>query len=270
MFRYRNALRLPLLALFLAWILMNMPVSPAVSAPLPPEAGAPEELVRLPGHVLPALKGATPMAPTPGTDAEPLTLTVVLKRTDQAGFDRYLHDVYNPASPSFRHFLSQGEITERFGPTPEAYEGVLAYLQQHGFTLVHGSTNHLTLTVRGTRAQAERAFGVYIADFEAGGRRFFANTEDPAVPLHLGTHVQAVLGLADLRRPQAAMSLVQVLYANLVETATVLRLTAGGAAGIVAAAVEDPVVAALVARAGGAEALLAAIQSAIAMLSVDR
>jgi kumamolisin len=203
MFRSRHALMFQLLAVILVWRLLTLLGSPA-AAPLPPEADARGELVRLPGHVLPALTGATPVAPTPGAEAEPLTLTVVLKRTDQAGFDRYLHEVYDPHSPQFRHFLSQGEITGRFGPTQEAYEGVLAYLQQNGFTLVHGSANRMTLTVRGTRAQAARAFGVHIGDFEAGGRRFFANDSDPAVPTSLAADIAAVMGLSSRAKPKPA------------------------------------------------------------------
>jgi len=206
MFRYRKALMFQLVAIYLAWMLMNMHVSPAASAPLPPEAGALGEMVRLPGHVLPALKEATPVPPTPGADADPFTLTVALRRTDQVGFDHYLQEVYDPHSPEFRHFLSQGEITERFGPTPEAYEDVLAYLQQNGFTLVHGSANRLTLTVRGTRAQAERAFGVHIGDFEASGRRFFANDIDPAVPRSVNAYIQGVIGLSSLTKIRAAQA----------------------------------------------------------------
>src|SRR5262249_46835633 len=149
--------------------LLNMLGSPA-AAPLPPEAGASRELMRLPGHVLDALKGATPVAPTPGADAEPLTLTVVLKHTDQDGFDRYLHDVYDPHSPAFRHFLSQREFTERFGPSQQSYDEVLAWLQSQGFTLVQGSANRLTATVTGTRQQAEGAFNLGIHDYQLGSR----------------------------------------------------------------------------------------------------
>ncbi len=64
-------------------------------------AAKPEPMVRLPGHVLPALAQATKLAPRPGADQEPLTLTVVLKRDDQHGFERYLRDVYDPKSPFF-------------------------------------------------------------------------------------------------------------------------------------------------------------------------
>jgi hypothetical protein len=90
MFSDRHTLMFRLLAVVLAVLLLPMPGS-LVALSLPPEARALGEMVRLPGHVLPALTGATPVAPLPGVEADPLTLTVVLKRTDQAGFDRLLH-----------------------------------------------------------------------------------------------------------------------------------------------------------------------------------
>src|SRR5262245_23822274 len=100
-----------------------------------------EALVRLQGHVLGAIPSAGPPPASRGLDTDPIVLTLVLGRTDQAGFDRYLHDVYDAQSPDFRRFLGQPEITARFGPTQKAYDDVLAYLEQNGFGLVHGSAN---------------------------------------------------------------------------------------------------------------------------------
>jgi hypothetical protein len=167
-------------------------------------SGLPASLVRLPGHVLPALAKAKAVAPQSQAAAdEPLTLTLVLKRDDQAGFERYLHDVYDPSFANYRHFLTQSELSDRFGPSRDAYDGVLSYLQQNGFTLVEGSANRLTLTVRGTRAQTERALEVYIGDYELAERRFYANERDPALPAQLAARVQAIAGLSNLAEPQA-------------------------------------------------------------------
>ena len=73
--------------------------------------------VRLAGHVLPVLAAATSLAPgslaqdglIATEQAQPLSLTLVLRRDDEAGFRQYLHDVYDPQSPIFRQFLSQTE-----------------------------------------------------------------------------------------------------------------------------------------------------------------
>jgi kumamolisin len=171
---------------------------------------SPEKLVggltRLPGHVLPALKRAAPVPASPRTASEPLTLTVVLKRADQSAFDAYLHELYDPNSPSFRHFLKQDEIAEVFGPTRDEYQQVSHYLGARGFKLVEGSANRLTLTVRGTRAQAEKAFALHIGDYRLGDRKFYANDKDPAMPARIASSIQAVAGLSDLARPRANVS----------------------------------------------------------------
>src|SRR5208337_1405303 len=107
-------------------------------------------------------------------------------------------------SPLFRHFLTPDQVSDRFGPSRHAYEAVLHYLRSNGFSLVDGSANRLTLTVRGRRAQGERAFGVHIKDFAERGRRFFANDTEPAVPSALASKIGAVTGLTNLSVPRPA------------------------------------------------------------------
>lgn len=158
--------------------------------------------VELPGHQLGVLAQATPLAMSPRVASDPITLTLVLRRFDQAGMDAFLRDVQDPQSPRFRQFLSQDELAQRFGPSQQAYDAVLAYLQQSGFTLVDGSSNRLTLTVRGTREQAERAFYTTIQDFQLNSRVFYANTSNPAVPSSIASYILTVGGLNNLAQPQ--------------------------------------------------------------------
>src|SRR5580658_1293655 len=154
--------------------------------------------VRLPGHVLPALAKATIVPSSSKSESAPITLTLVLKRNDQAGFERFLHDLYDPKSPNFRRFLTQRQIADRFGPSRSDYNSVLRWVKSKGFRLERGSKNRLTLTVRGRREQAERAFAVNIGDYQFGKTRFFANDQDPAVPTQMASSVQSVIGLSNL------------------------------------------------------------------------
>jgi hypothetical protein len=160
--------------------------------------------VRLPGHVLDALAKATLVDAGTKRD-QSMSLTLILKRDDQEGFDRYLHDVYDPRSPTFQQFLTQAQIADRFGPSKHGYSRVLAYLRTRGFRLVHKSQNRLTLTVRGSRADVERAFSVDIADFKVGDQAFYANRSDPAVPAAIAARLQALIGLNNLARPQSVI-----------------------------------------------------------------
>ncbi|MGE0825074.1 MAG: protease pro-enzyme activation domain-containing protein [Candidatus Binatia bacterium] len=175
-------------------------------------AAKPDTLIRLPGHVLPALAKATPVDhPSASLAEQPLTLTLVLKRHDQAGFERYLREVYDPKSPNYRKFLTQGELSDRFGPSREAYDTVLGYLQSNGFTLVESPANRLTLTVRGPRFAVEKAFALRISDYQIETQIFHANDVDPGLPEKLARNVAAVTGLSNLAvpRPQkAALAIV--------------------------------------------------------------
>ena len=157
--------------------------------------------VRLPGHVLPALANARVVPSSVKSESDPITLTLVLKRDDQPAFERYLHHLYDPHSKNFHKFLTQEEIARRFGPSLEVYDRTLRYLRANGLALVAGSTNRLTLTMRGTRADAERLFQVRIRDYRKKDKQFFANDSDPAMPADLAAHVMTVAGLSNLATP---------------------------------------------------------------------
>ncbi len=238
----------------------------------PNAAVATTPTIRLPGHVLPALFKAKVVTPADQrTNAaqpqQPLTLTIVLKRSDQAGFDRYLRDVYDSKSPGFRHFLTPEKLSDRFGPSSAAYRAVLNYLTGNGLRLVEGSTNRLTLTMRGTRAQAERAFSVHIRDFKSDGRLFYANDADPAIPRDLGMRILGVIGLSNRGQPRSAgwnSGLVYQLLRNYALQIKILSLGLQGtdsaaAAGLTA---EEQALIQTLRQIYGAERLLLAAQSA--------
>jgi len=157
--------------------------------------------VRLPGHVLPALPRATLIQSKPDAGNQRISLTIVLKLEDQEGFEKYLSEIYNPDSPNFQNFLEAQEISRRFGPSKDSYEAVLAYLKDHGLKLIEGSADYSTITVGGRRSDVERALGTKIADYQLGKRKFYANQTDPALPVDLASHVQAVIGLNNLAQP---------------------------------------------------------------------
>jgi hypothetical protein len=162
----------------------------------------------LPDHVLGALAGASRLEgaslQNPQTRAAAMTLTLVLKRDHQVEFDAYLKDVYDPNSEHYRHFLTQTQLADRFGPSTKDYREVLSYLRGQHLKLLQGSKNRMTLTVRGTRSQAEKAFGVRINDYEIGGQRFYANDYDPVLPKAIAPRIAVISGLSNLATSQAA------------------------------------------------------------------
>jgi hypothetical protein len=161
----------------------------------------------LAGHVLPAISTATVVGKSgsASTDAqsEPtqLTLTIVLRRSDPTGFQAYLNDVYDSQSPQYRKFLSPQQIADRFGPAQSDYDAVRAYFEGQGFKLAEGSANRMTLMLRGSRPAVEQALRVTISDYKVGDKTFYANGEDPSLPIKIASRVEAVIGLSNLATP---------------------------------------------------------------------
>src|SRR5580658_10278385 len=65
-----------------------------------------------------------------------MRLDIVLPLRDQAGLNSFLKRLYDPGSPSYRHFLTVAEFTERFGPSQENYDIVVNFLKANGFAVV--------------------------------------------------------------------------------------------------------------------------------------
>jgi len=179
-------------------------IAAALASVVQPALGAGPARTTLAGHVLPALSESQQIMPksTSADDNEALTLTVVLKRDDEAAFQRYLADLSDPASPSFHRYADAAAQADRFGPSAAAYAAVRAYFTAQGFAVVDDSANRLTLTVRGTVGQAERSLSVRMAEFSLADRTFRANENEPSLPAEVGAHVQSVAGLSNLAMPR--------------------------------------------------------------------
>ena len=80
-----------------------------------------------------------------------MTLNIVLPVRDQAALENFLADLYDPASPSYRRYLTPAEFTARFGPTQSDYDTVVNYAKNNGFTVIGGSRDAMDVQVRAPR-----------------------------------------------------------------------------------------------------------------------
>src|SRR6185437_13967843 len=90
-------------------------------------------------HVRPATTRGEARFLRPMASSQSLQLDVVLPLRDKAGLDRFIKDLYNTSSPSFRRFLTVSEFTERFGPTRQDYDALTSYLTSNGLQVIGGS-----------------------------------------------------------------------------------------------------------------------------------
>jgi len=112
-------------------------------------------------------------------------LDVVLPLSDQAGLDAFLNDLYDPASPSYRNFLTVGQFTERFGPSQEEYDAVVRFANANGFTVVGGTRDGMDVQIKGPVSAVEKAFHVTMRAYQhpTENRTFYAPDSEPATDL---------------------------------------------------------------------------------------
>lgn len=176
------------------------PLAAMLLAAILPAQKLSAQQVTLPGHVIKALEKANRLPHGAEIDQEPITLTVVLNLSDPEGAKSAQEEYVDPNSPNYHQTMSAEVFTARFGPSHEAYDAVLAYLEQNGFTLVAGSENRRTITVRGVRAQAQKTFNVMIDNYQLGERTFHAVASDPIVPPSIAPMIGSVSGLSNLAK----------------------------------------------------------------------
>jgi subtilase family serine protease len=145
---------------------------------------------------------AKPLGQLPATQTLRLTLTLPLR--NQPELDTLIDDLYNPASPSYRHFLTVEEFTAQFGPTEDDYSAVINFAEEHGLTVVATSPNRVNLDVTGTVSDIQRAFHMNLRTYQhpTENRAFFAPDREPTVDLPF--QLWHVAGLDNFSTPKPA------------------------------------------------------------------
>jgi subtilase family serine protease len=166
----------------------------------------------LPGHVPKMASGLAPKGPLPLTNQ--LRLAIGLPLRDPKGLDAFLVQLYNPESPSFRHYLTPEEFSARFGPTAADYQAVTDFALTNGLTVAATHGNRLLVDVTGSVDKIQQAFHLTLRVYPHPTERrdFFAPDREPSVDARLP--IVDVSGLNNfvlphpksLRRVPAALS----------------------------------------------------------------
>ena len=101
------------------------------------------------------------------------------------GLDSFLHDVYDPSSPTYRQFLTVEQFTERFGPSQRDFDALVRFAKANGFTVTGGSRDAIDLALKGSVANVETAFHIKMGLYHdpIGNRDFFAPDREPTIDL---------------------------------------------------------------------------------------
>ena len=172
---------------------------PLVSGLLATSGGAANQRQSLSGHVPEIVAKFRPVGRLEGSAR--LKLAIGLAPRDEAGLDTFIQQLYDPASPTYRHYLSPGQFTERFAPTAQDYQAVIDYAKASGLNVTQQHSDRVVLDVEGAVADIERALQVTLRTYQhpAEARAFYAPDVEPS--LALGVSVLHIGGLDNYAPP---------------------------------------------------------------------
>ena len=132
------------------------------------------------GHVPAAAGKLPPAGRLDGTKR--MNLALALPVRNQADLTQLLRDLYDPASPRFRHYLTPAQFTAQFGPTEQDYQALIAFAQANGLKVTATHPNRVILDVEGATADIERTFHITMRTYRhpTEGRTFHAPDVEPS------------------------------------------------------------------------------------------
>jgi uncharacterized repeat protein (TIGR01451 family) len=139
--------------------------------------------VVVPGHVLPAVALLQPLDRLPASQR--LTLDIGLPLRNQAQLAAFLRDLYDPASPNYRAYLTPQQFTDRFGPSQQDYQALIDFAKANNLKVTGTSPNRVILDVDGAVADVEKAFHLtlHVYQHPTEPRTFFAPDTEPSLDL---------------------------------------------------------------------------------------
>jgi subtilase family serine protease len=151
-------------------------------------------------HVREDVRGLKPRSALPADKV--LQFDMLLGLGEPRQLDQFLAEVYDPASPSYRRFVTPAEFTARFGPSQAAWNELVSFAKKHGFTVISGSRDEMDLRVRGTVHAIEAAFQVKMRVFDhpTESRTFYSPDVEPTIDMR--SVVWHISGLDNFSTPR--------------------------------------------------------------------
>ena len=109
--------------------------------------------------------------------------------------------VSTPGSATYRHFISPSAYKALYAPTNATVQSVESWLTASGLKVTAVEDSHRYVSVTGTVAAAQKAFGVSLQRYQHDGQSVTAPSRAATIPANLAPTVLAVSG-AGHHRPQ--------------------------------------------------------------------
>ena len=156
------------------------------------------------GSLLPALKTSTMVSKAQPN--EPVSFTVGLEPRFPAELQAFADSVSDPKSPNYRNFMTPQQVGEAFGADAADVAGLENFFRSKGMHIDLVCPNHMAISVTGTVAQVESAFGTtvnYYTGKDPLGKTitFRASSSSLKVPSSYAAKITSIDGLETYTRP---------------------------------------------------------------------
>ena len=141
-----------------------------------------------PGNA-PAGSSATGAVPP----SQNLSLSVVLPPSNQTELASLLHELSDPTSPEYHHWLARGEFQKNFAPSSSDVAAVASWLRGEGLA---PSVSGYLVTVDAPASKVSSALGTRFESYRLrSGSTGYVASSAPLVPADLGSNISSIIGL---------------------------------------------------------------------------
>jgi subtilase family serine protease len=141
-------------------------------------------------------KQGTVVGPEEATKS--INVTIWLNLHNKATLDSLVEEMYDPASPSYHHFLTMKEYTEQFAPSAKDMAQVNAFLAAHNMVVTSTDKANHFVVARTTVGDAQKAFNVQINRVMVNGVMHSMADSEATVTGAVAPLVATVQGLSDM------------------------------------------------------------------------
>ena len=149
--------------------------------------------VAVPGSQSPAASPSRDQGAVPASSS--ISFDVALNPRDAAGAAALAQQVSDPASPTYKHYLTAAQWESQFSPTAAQVAQVTAWLAGEGLAVNGVTPDRLSISVSGTAAQIENAFGISLHTYSVRGQSVRMTSSAVSVPTSIAGLVQGTPGL---------------------------------------------------------------------------
>jgi hypothetical protein len=133
-------------------------------------------------------------------------MMLVLKSTpDQM---EQLHELVEeqqvPTSPNYHKWLTPEQFGSEFGTSEADIQTITTWLNSEGFTVDRVANGRNVIVFSGTAANVQTAFHAAIHKYVIGGKQFWSNNNDPAIPEALSPVIAGIASLNNFPRVPAS------------------------------------------------------------------